>query len=244
MQNQEVMTLSLAMQDFVQIVFAAIGLYYLTRMIFLKNIACGNLSFLGIFFILLGLLSQATWKFFLAVNQTDSLFLNNSLYVFLSAGFICFSWALWKSNRRNEAMTKNSIWGIPIFLFLFVWAVAGYSGLYFGNKFNKIWFTILRQVTVFAQITFFLQLIYYSLSAQLWFAACLFIVSLIITVSWSYTDQALATLFSKQYNTTFAQVFFAFAAWILLKKEKHLWRRLSENLRYYLRLFRFIFLRK
>jgi hypothetical protein len=241
MPNQEVMSLSLALQDYVQIVFAAIGLYYLSRMIFLKNIACGNLSLLGIFFILLGLLSQATWKLFLAINQVDSIFLNNSLYVFLSAGFICFSWALWKSNRRNEAMTDNAVWGIPIFLFLFVWAVAGYSGIYFKNK---IWFTVLQQVTVFAEITLFLQLIYYSLSSQLWFASCLFIVSLIITVSWGYTDQAFTTLFSKQYNTTFAQVFFAFASWILLKKEKHLWQRLSQNLRYYLRLFRFIFLRK
>lgn len=241
MPNQEVMTLSLALQDYVQIIFAAIGLYYLSQIIFLKNIACGNLSFLGIIFILLGLLFHASWKFLLAVNQYDSPFLNNSLYVFLSAGFICFSWALWKSNRRNEAMTNNSIWGVAIFSFLSVWAIAGYSGIYFGNK---IWLTILRQATVFVQITLFLQLIYYSLDLKLWFATLLFIVSLIITISWGYTDEVIATLFSKQYNTTFAQVFFAFASWILFKKEKHLWRKLSEKIRFYLRLLRFILFRQ
>jgi hypothetical protein len=241
MQTQEVISFSIAVQDYLQIIFTSIGLYCLTRMIFKNNINCGNLSILGGLFIVLGLLFNTTGKLIILLGGTFSPFLNNSLYVLLSAGYISFAWALWKSGRRNEAMTNNAIWGVAIFLTLLVWAIAGYAGIFVGKL---AWYPILLQITLFAKLALLLQLIFRSLNAQLWFASLLFIVTLIITVAWHFTDQSIETQTSKITNQTFAQAFFAFASWIVATNEKHLWQKLRAVLKYYLRLLRFILIRQ
>ncbi len=242
MQTKDVIDLPLALQDYVPIVFFAIGLYFLAKMISQKSTNCGNLALVGGFLITLGGVLKATWKLIQALGGEDKPILNNSLFVLLSAGFICVAWALWKSHRRNEAMTDNLVWGVPIFLVATVWAIAGYLGIFTGNR---AWFFVLLGITTFANLALLLQLIYRASKAKLWFATMLFIINLIVILSLSRSaDQTVTAQWFKQINTTLAQGSFAFASWILAKNENQLWQKLKQSLRYYLRLLRFFLLRQ
>jgi hypothetical protein len=242
MQTKDVIDLPLALQDYMPIAFVAIGLYFIYKMISQKNINCGYLALVGGILITLGGTFKATWKLIQALGGKDIPFFNNSLFVLLAAGFICVAWALWKSHRRNEAMTNNSIWSVPIFLIAVAWAVAGYVGIYTASR---AWFFILLGITTFANIALLLQLIYRASKAKLWFATMLFVINLIVILGLSRSaDQSVTAQWFKQINTTLAQGSFAFASWILANNESQLWQRLKTILKYYFRIFRFTIIRR
>lgn len=180
---------------------------------------CGNLAFFGGVFVAVGYTFKSVWKLLRAVGGEDKPFLNNSFYVFLSAGFICLAFALWRSQRRVEAMRLSSVWMFPIVFVAVVWAVAGYVGFFTDSY---AWFYILLSAAILANIVLLLQLIYRSLKpTPFWLAASLLIFNLIVVLSVAKnTNSSLSLQGINPIIVIFGQGSFAFASLLLAKRKQ------------------------
>jgi hypothetical protein len=217
MQTKDIIDLPLAVQDFMPIALFATGLFFIARMISRKNKMCGILAYFGGLLITLGGSFKAVWKLIQGFGGNDIPVLSNSLFVLLSAGFICVAFALWRSQRRVEAMNLAHVWTTPVALVAVAWAVAGYVG-FFTN--SRAWFFILLGITTSANVALLLQLIYRALKpAPIYLAVGLFIVNLIVifTVAGN-SNQDVTFQWFKQAMITLGQASFAIGAWLLLKK--------------------------
>ncbi len=218
MQTTEIIELPGALQSVLQTILFSAGLFFIFRLIYAKNKMCGTLAFLGGILITLGETFKALQLISIASGAGDKPSFGNSLLVFLPAGLICVVFAFWRSGRRDEAMNLSHVWTFPLFLIAIVWAVAGYIGFFTDGK---AWFYILLGAAVLANIVLILQLLGRSLKpSPVWFAVGLFIINLIIILSFYKSmnpDLGLQTF--SQTLLTLGQGSFAGGAWLLLKKE-------------------------
>jgi hypothetical protein len=206
-------SLPLAIEDFLLVIFFAIGLFFIGKMIARECPICGNLAYFGGFLITLGGFLKVCWKLIVAINQTDLAWLNNSLFALMSCGFICLAWAMWRSRKENSPTTY---WLIPTLLIIVALGIAGYFAFLTESR---IWFFILLGVTTLFNLAVSLQLIFRSFQDQLWLAVGLFIFNLICIFTLAgIGDQTVTLQWIKQTINTFSQASFAFAAWLLYKK--------------------------
>lgn len=212
---KDTITLPLAIEDYLPVIFFAVGLYFIAKMIYERNKVCGKLAFLGGFFITLGGFFKASWKLVQALGGADIPFLNNSLFVLLSSGFILLAWALWKSRKDSN----RNIWLVPLILIAGCLGIAGYFGFV---KESRAWFFILLGVTSLANLVLLLQLIFRSFQNKLWLAIVLYLVNLIVIFALSASaDQTVTFQWIKQGITTVSQACFAYASYLLYKKTAH-----------------------
>ncbi len=207
--ERDQISLPLAIEDYVPVILFAIGLYFIARMIYGRNENCGKLAFFGGSLITLGGLFKASWKLVQALGGADIPFLNNSLFVLLSSGFICLAWALWKSDRKGNA------WLVPVFLITVCLGIAAYFGLAKGSR---VWFFILLGATSLANLALLTQLIFRSAQNKLWVAAGLYVINLLVIFALlSSADQTVTFQWIKQGITTVSQGCFAVASYLLYK---------------------------
>jgi hypothetical protein len=200
--------------EFLQVALFAIGMFFIFKLIWQKNKMCGNLALFGGMFSILGGGLKVFGLFVKVLSGEDKPFFINSLLVFYSAGLICTAFALYKSQRRDEAMNLSQVWTVPVLLVAIVWAISGYSGFFTGNR---DWLFILLAVTVSANTVLLLQLILRSLKPKPdWIAAGLFIANLIVIFA-LVGDNNQGFLY--RLKTMLGQGSFAAASWLLLKKE-------------------------
>jgi hypothetical protein len=205
--------LPLAIQDYLPVTFFAVGLFFLAKMIAKRNAAAGNLAFAGGILITLGGLFKATWKLIQAVGGADVPFLNNSLFVLLSGGFIALAWAFWKSRTDKT----DRILFPPLIIIAFVWTTAAYFG--FMTE-SRAWFFILLGTATLANIALLVQLISSAVQNRFWLVAGLYLINFIGIIALARnSDQTVTMQWLKQIVTTFAQLSFAIASWLFLKNE-------------------------
>ncbi len=217
MQTKDIIDLPLAVQDVMQVVLFASGLFFIALMVSRKNKMCGILAYAGGILIIVGGVFKTIWKLIQAFGGNDIPGLNNSFFVLLSAGFIFLAFALWRSRRRVEAMNLSHVWTTPLVLAATVWAVAGYVGFF---THGRAWFFILSGVTTLANVALLLQLIYRSLKpSPTYLAVGLFIVNLIVLFAVTGNPaQDVSSQWVRQIMTTFGQASFAIGSRLLLKK--------------------------
>lgn len=206
--------LPLALQDFMPVTLFAIGLFFVARMISRKNKSAGNLAYFGGVLVTLGGVFKASWKLIQALGGADIPFLNNSLFTLMSAGFICLSWALWKS--REDETDAVKLWSVPLILISMFWLIAAYFGFFTESR---VWFFILLGATTLANLTLLFQLISRTYKNKLWLALVLFLVNLtVIFILARASDQTVTFQWIKQLINTVSQTSFAIASYILLSK--------------------------
>lgn len=210
-QPKDTISLPLAIEDYLPVIFFAIGLYFVAKMIFRNDESCGRLAYLGGFLITLGGFFKASWKLVQALGGSDIPFLNNSLFVLLSSGFILLAWALWKSRMGSN----RNVWIVPLILILVCLGGAGYLGII---RESRAWFFMLLGVTSLANLIFLLQLMIRSFQNKLWMAIALYLVNLIVIFALSASaDQSVTFQWAKQIVTTIAQGCFAYASYLLYR---------------------------
>jgi hypothetical protein len=209
-------SLPLAVEDILLVVFFAFGLFFIGKMIARQCKICGNLAYFGGFLITLGGFLKVCWKLIVAIYQTDIAWLNNSLFALLSCGFICLAWALWRSRKENSL---TMFWIIPVLLVIATLGIAGYFAFLTESR---IWFFILLGATTLFNLKVSLQLIFRSFQNKLWLAIGLFIFNLICVFALARMgDQTVTLQWIKQIINTFSQASFALAAWLLYLKTKN-----------------------
>ena len=206
--------LPLALQDFMPTLFFAVGLFFVAKMISRKNKAAGNLAYFGGVLVTLGGVFKASWKVIQALGGADIPFLNHSLFVLMSAGFICLAWALWKSRESETDALK--LWSVPLVLIAVFWSIAAYFGFFTESR---AWFFVLLGATTLANLAMLFQLIFRAFQNKSWLAIALFLINLaVIFVLARSSDQTVTFQWIKQLINTVSQASFAVASYILLKK--------------------------
>lgn len=206
--------LALAIEDYLPVIFFATGLFFIATFISNRSKQAGILAFLGGVLVTFGGLFKASWKLIQALGGSDIPFLNNSLFVLLSTGFICIAWAFWKSNSLE--VKSSNLWSVPLILIGVLLLIAGYIGIF--NE-SRAWFFILLGATTVANLALLFQLMFYSYKNQLWLSIGLYVINLlVIFILARSADQTVTMQWVKQIITTISQLSFAIASWLLLKK--------------------------
>lgn len=213
---KDVISLPLAIQDYLPVALFAIGLFFVAKLISNRNTQAGNLAYFGGVLVTLGGLFKASWKLIQALGGNDIPFFNNSLFACLSAGFICVAWAFW--NRGERELSLNRLLFVPVVLIVIVWSIAGYIGFFTESR---MWFVLLLGTTTLANLALLFQLISLSYKNKLWFVVGLYTINLLgIFALAGGADQTVTMQWIKQITTTISQLSFAVASWKLLQNQE------------------------
>ena len=213
-------TISLALVDFIPVIFSAIGVFTIATMIASLDRTSGRMAYIAAVLITLGGLSKAVWKLIIAATGTDVVGLDDLLFVFLGPGFTLLSWALWNAQLIiTDKEIPKKVWLRP-FGVIALFGIGAISAR-IAQPEARYWVYILLTLTTFANLAVGILLIRQANRQHLKLAAGLFVFNLIAIFALSgmarIPEQTIALQWIEETINVFAQGAFAFAAWQLAK---------------------------
>ncbi len=210
-------SLGLALEDFLPVLFSALGLFILAGMIRRIDRGSGTMAYLGFALVALGGLLKASWKLVYVTSGQDVVWMADSLFVLLGPGFTFFAWALWSAQQALAGKTiPRNVWLRPLGV-IALFGVGAISASVFAG--GRTWNYILLTLTTFANLAVGVLLIRQSRQQGLTLAAALFLVNLVVVFAMSgmarIENQTIALQWFEQIVNTLGQGAFAFAAWQL-----------------------------
>lgn len=172
-------TLSLALVDFLPVLFTAIGLMYIVRMVTHINTQQGKIAFVGMVLTVAGGFFKATWKLFMASSNgtIDINWMEEGLFVFMAPGYTLLAWSVWQTVRAVQRKKTFHAWLTPVIIIAVMFASSIY--LYMSNPTSPAWERILLSVMVLATIITGVLLIAFAFRQKLPMAGWLFIANLV-----------------------------------------------------------------
>lgn len=216
----ETYTLGLALEDFIPVILSSIGLYFISRMVGNVNARLGQMAAIGWILVTIGGFLKATWKLVMALTQTQTniVWFDKGMFIWMSAGFTLLSFALWlMSEIRLRNRQPNRIWlGPAIVLGLSLFAIF-FTG--FPDVTVNTWRFILLGVMTIGNVVMVVLLIQQARASSQNLLAVLFLVNIVIVFILSglarIPEQSIPLQWTEQLLNTFAQGAFAYAAWKL-----------------------------
>jgi hypothetical protein len=94
-------TVPLALFDYLPVVFTAVALYWVVRMVVFVSPEMGRMAAIGALLVVTGGAAKATWKLIMAASDgaMDIRWLDASLFIFMAPGFILLACAVWGLTR-------------------------------------------------------------------------------------------------------------------------------------------------
>ncbi len=202
----------LALEDYLTVVFSAVGLILLTRMVLQMDRALGRMALIGTVLTVAGGVLKATGKLVLALGGPDIAVMNLGLFPLIAPGFTLLAWSLYhvrRSFRSQPSLPRP--WLVPgllIALFaagsLALWTVGG------------PWRLPLILLSSLANIVLLLMLALAAWGRQLRLASVLFLATLVVVLVMSQMtqikNQTIGMVWFEQLSQSIAQALFAFAA--------------------------------
>lgn len=213
-------TLSLALEDFIPVIFSSIGLYFVSRMVGNINTRLGQMATIGWILVTIGGFLKATWKLVMALTQaqTNIVWFDKGMFIWMAAGFTLLAFALWLIGEiRSGKRQPNRIWlGPAIVLGLSLFAIF-FTG--FPDVTINTWRFILLGVMTIGNVVMVVLLIQQARANNQNLLAVLFLVNIVIVFILSglarIPEQSIPLQWTEQLLNTFAQGAFAYAAWKL-----------------------------
>ena len=214
--------LVMALQNYMPVVFSAIGLIWVARMIGAANLSAGRLAFAGVALIVLAGALKATWKLAMAVARLDVPLFSQSLFPLIAPGFTLVAWALFWSKREPG---RAVAWWPPVL----VSAVALLGAFVLAStRPDRTWVFVLIGVSTVANVALAALLIHSALRQHNRLAAGLFALNLLITFALSgiagMPNKPLEVHWTEQIISTVSNAGFAWAAWMLAHSRRTLLR--------------------
>jgi hypothetical protein len=212
-------TVLMALEDFIPIVFTAIGLYIVAKFISNKYGNLTALAWLGTVLIVADGLLKAVWKLIYAATGTDIAWMHDSLFLFMGPGFIFVSWALWRG-RKDIISTAKEVWFIPLIIVLPALCVALYLAIAFPGR---IWNKILLTLTTVGIFFFNGQIIADCLKKKLFLPIILLVINVVTIfgqVFLSQLPQTTALHWIGQINNTISWAAFALGVWMWERRHR------------------------
>jgi hypothetical protein len=214
----ETYTLSLALEDFIPVILSSIGLYLISRMVAHVDRGIGRMAFIGWLLITLGGFCKATWKLNMALSdgQSNLVWLDKGLFLWLAAGFTLMTFAVWFAARMMGGGARPSrIWFGPLLVFgLCLFAILSTG---FPDPQINTWRFILLGVATIANVMLVILLIRQAWRLGLRVAAVMFALNIILVFTLNgmarMPDQTIPLQWLEQMTNTIAQAAFLLAAW-------------------------------
>ncbi len=220
----ETYSVGMALLDYMPVVLSGVGLLVLSRMVARMDAQAGPMAYLGASLVMMGGLCKATWKLVMALSQgqTNIAALDNALFLFLTPGFIFFTFALWYGQRSTWGRRRTRIWGMPVALVALSLGAALYTGTQLHDptrEGRQVWFFILLGVTTLMNFVAGGLAIWQARKQDLLWVGLLFglnLLSIIVLQGLArIANQTVALQWVEQLTNTLAQGAFLWAAWKL-----------------------------
>jgi hypothetical protein len=172
-------TISLALVDFFPVIFTAIGLIYIARMVSYISTAHGQAAYVGAVLTVAGGFFKAVWKLLIASSggTIDINWMEDGLFVWMAPGYTLLLWSVWQTVRSvNNKQTWNA-WITPLVVIGLMFAGSFY--LYTSDPASPAWERVLLSVMVLATVITGLLLIVFGFRQKMPLAGWLFIVNLV-----------------------------------------------------------------
>lgn len=213
-------TLALALEDFIPVIFSSLGLFFVSRMVDRVDARLGRMAFLGWILITVGGILKATWKLVMALTnaQTNQVWLDKGMFIWMSAGFTLVAFALWYMGEIRSGMKRpGRIWLGPLVVLGLSLIAILFTG--FPDLTINTWRFILLGVMTIGNVVMVILLIQRSRRMNLNSLAILFLVNIVIVFILSglarIPDQTIPLQWTEQLLNTLAQGAFTYAAWKL-----------------------------
>ncbi|MDX1377972.1 MAG: hypothetical protein R3307_03915 [Anaerolineales bacterium] len=207
-------TLSLAIVDFLPVIFTAIGFYFLYKMIAHVNVAQGKVFLIGAILTVMGGLLKATWKLIIATSGNDIRWMDDGMFVWMAPGYVLIAWSIWQAVRAVQGKKTFNAWLMPAAIAIMV--IAGSYYLNTSSPDSPAWKLTLLSVMVLASIVTSVLLIIFAFRQKLTLAGVLFVVNLIIIFVMNglarIPDQTIALQWIEESINTVSWLCFAIAS--------------------------------
>jgi hypothetical protein len=205
--------LSLAFEDYLTVVFSALGLILLTRMVAQMDRTLGRMALLGTILTVAGGALKATGKLVLAFGGPDIPLLNLGLFPLIAPGFTLLAWSLYLIRRVFRAQTAlPRPWLVPALLIGLCCAASLALGIAGGP-----WRIVLIIQSSIGNIAMLGLLIAAAWGRRMWLTGALFLTCLVVVLAMSQMarlpNPTLAMVWAEQLSQTIAQALFAIGAW-------------------------------
>jgi len=172
-------TLSLAVVDFLPVLFTAFGLMYVARMIFHVNKSHGQAAFMGVCLTIAGGFFKAVWKLIMATSDStiDIRWMEDGLFVWMAPGYTLLTWTVWQTVRGVNGKRMLNAWIFPL-VFIAIMFVVSFH-LYNSKPDTPAWERLLLSVMVLATVITSLLLTVFGFLQKLPLVGWLFIVNLV-----------------------------------------------------------------
>lgn len=208
-------TLGLALEDFLTIIFFAVGLIYLGRMAKKADPFAGRIVYTGGALITLGGLTQAGWKLTVVIAGRNLVWLDNLQFILMMPGFVLLAAGLGAALRRNRTGAIGPRYLFRPAMYIFI-ALAGAQYLA-STQAGRGWFFVLLGVT-----TIFNVYVSAALVRRAWqrgdrIAAALFFVNILLVFTAAglarVLGDELSAQWTKQITNNISYLAFAIAAY-------------------------------
>lgn len=219
MNAMETYNLTLALQDYMPIMFSVIGLYFISRMVRTIHAQLGTVAIVGSMLIFIGGFLKATWKLIMALteSQVNIVWFDKGMFLWMAPGFTLVAFSLWFMRQIQRGALPQRMWLGPGATLVSLIVAILFTG--FPDPAVNTWRFILLGVMTIGNVVMVLLLIQQARDVNQNRLAALFLVHIIIIFVLSglarLPDQSIPLQWTEQLLNTFAQGMFVYAAWKL-----------------------------
>ena len=221
----EGVTVPLALQDYMTVIFSALGLAILTRMVFLLNRSLGRMALVGTVLIVLGGVLKASGKLISAAGGPDVALFHQGLFPLIAPGLTLVAWSLYQVRRVfRDQPPLNRPWLVPAVVIVVFGA--GVLALAVAGGPWKVPLILLATV---GNVGMLVMLALAAWGRNMRFTGALFLVNLVVVLVMSQLanmkEVSIGMIWFEQITQTVAQMLFALAAWNYSQKVEALYTR-------------------
>ncbi len=221
----EGVTVPLALQDYMTVIFSALGLAILTRMVFLLNRSLGRMALVGTVLIVLGGALKASGKLISAAGGPDVALFHQGLFPLIAPGFTLMAWSLYQVRRVfRDQPPLNRPWLVPVVV-IAVFGIGVLSLAMAGGP----WKVPLILLATVGNVGMLVMLALAAWGRNMRFTGALFVVTLLVVLVMSQLanmkEVSIGMIWFEQITQTVAQMLFALAAWNYSQKVEALYTR-------------------
>lgn len=219
----ETYSVLMALQDYMPVVLSSLGMFFLARFIARQNENFGKAAYIAWILTTAGGTSKATWKLIMALTngETNVLFLNDSLFYLMGAGFTVMAFMLWYVYRQANGLRIPALRHPAVVPILIVAGVSAASlAIGFSRPEARTWYILMLVLTTAGNFGTGVLAIRHSLRREDRVAAAMFafnmVAILMLTGMARIEPRTIPLEWASQISNTISNSAFAYGAYRLL----------------------------